>query len=912
MLNIQLFLEGKEVELNNSTSFPLNKTFDHLWNPTDIIVEYSKSINIPATKTNNRLMANAYRLDRQFSINEDKPNIGMYLDPLKRIPMKLIYNGSVLLDGYAKYTSATVNSKESYYTFNLYGALGDVFQTLMDCVTDPNKLTDEQKSESDGGQKYVISSIWDEVLIDRNFVKNCWDNDSPTPATSTAPSNYIGMAPAYRGLYEDFESTSIWISTQEAGEGNPNVSSVEDYLKKKWTSNLVKRGYTQEKAEERVDALDFNMILPNGLSEHNIRQFRSYEQKPYIYIHGLFDLFSQKCESLTGYKINLDENWFNDNNPYWSRLCYMFDYLSTRGVNTEQYSPFCMGTLGMFSKLGTYNTYSTVSYSTTYTNFATSALESGSIKVAPFDVQLEIKRMANEKDPLIQGTGTWNDTFLGLSPLAHMTVDVTFTNSNGASKVFNFWGATDKTKVTPADSKYTSRNYFPVLHDIKIEKTDDGAILTGIVKLDITGMDLGKFDTTGLTMKVDVSVYNPKSGDQLTAYYYPFLYKYRNTTTGGTLYNGLSARINDPNFSVNVSEMQMYSNWRLNTTCSLKNLYVKEEPLFNVILQYAKMFGLVWKVDYNTKTINIMCRSTYFKDFNVVDWTDKVDRSKDVTIEPVSFNSKYITFNYDDVKGFRYSGYKNKYGVGYGEKKLKTRYNFDTKESKLFTEKIGPSSVSCKSFPILTDMVEWNTLTTLPSRPSEVNFIDCEDEEEQSAISLNNWYFRLPNKTVTGYYMISDVSPVEITDGKYYWVDNVVANGQVGGNTQVLPQFSPVFKSDTNGVSYGCLFNCPNDDYTNDNHIGDAKGNYIYDLCWKDYINERYNANNKKLTCYIKINPIEFEKFNFKTFVTIDNQLFVVNKISDYDINMNTTKCEFIQVSNTNGYTTQGFDFQNE
>ena len=132
MLNIQLFFEGQEVELNKNISFPLNKMFEHLWNPTDIIVEHSKSINIPATKINNKLMMNAYRIDRQFVVNEDNPNIGMYLDPLKRIPMKLIYNGSILLEGYAKYTSATVNSKETYYTFNLYGVLGDVFQTLMD------------------------------------------------------------------------------------------------------------------------------------------------------------------------------------------------------------------------------------------------------------------------------------------------------------------------------------------------------------------------------------------------------------------------------------------------------------------------------------------------------------------------------------------------------------------------------------------------------------------------------------------------------------------------------------------------------------------------------------------------------------------------------------------------------------
>jgi hypothetical protein len=88
MANIQLFLENQEVELTDKVSFPLNKSFENLWNPTDIIVEYSKSINIPASKFNNQIMANAYRLDRQFNGADSATNIGMYLNPLKRIPMK--------------------------------------------------------------------------------------------------------------------------------------------------------------------------------------------------------------------------------------------------------------------------------------------------------------------------------------------------------------------------------------------------------------------------------------------------------------------------------------------------------------------------------------------------------------------------------------------------------------------------------------------------------------------------------------------------------------------------------------------------------------------------------------------------------------------------------------------------------
>ena len=339
-MNIQLFLENQEVELNNKIAFPLNKTFENLWNPTDIIVEYSKSINVPATAANNKLMANAYRLDRQYIVGGDT-NIGMYLDPMKRIPMKLIYNGTILLDGYAKYTSATSNGTSTYYTFNLYGALGDVFQTLLDCVFDENKLTEEQRAEDDGGKKYVIETPWEKQIINKDFVKKSWDDTAINFDYDSYPFNSIGFAPAYRGNYDDFESTSIMPSALEVDTVVTEPWSVEEYLKKRWRTNLIgDRGYTPEQADARIDALNFDIILPKGLNEHNMRQFRSYEQKPYIYFHALMKMYQKKCKELTGYTINLDPSWFSINNPYWSKMCYMLDYLSVKGNTLQTSQPF--------------------------------------------------------------------------------------------------------------------------------------------------------------------------------------------------------------------------------------------------------------------------------------------------------------------------------------------------------------------------------------------------------------------------------------------------------------------------------------------------------------------------------------------------------------------------------------------
>lgn len=878
-MNIQLYFENQEVELTDKTSFTLNKSFENLWNPTDIIVEYSKSVKIPATTANNRLMANAYRIDRQFAINNNTTNVGLYLDPLKRIPMKLIYNGSVILDGYAKYTSSTVNTKETYYTFNLYGALGDVFHTLLDCVVDENRLTDEQKAEPDGGARYVIDCPWESRLIDKDFVKESWLKSDPNLDYSTDPHDYIGLAPAYRGLYSDFESNSAlglnWYSLLD-GELPTEAVSVEDELKKRWKNNLMHgRSYTAEQADARIDALDYSVIIPKGLSEHNMKQFRAYEQKPYIYMHGLMKMYREKCKELTGYTINLDPSWFSINNPYWSKMCYMLDYLSVKGNTLQTALPFT----GYVERQYTSNYTTTATYEITDNEI----LSKGDIRLMPFTVCAQNRI-----------SGVVSDARLALQPNVELMVDITLT-TNGKSTTYKYWGGVDYERAS-APNGYPKENFILVADT----STYNDGVVTGRSYITVPSVLLkhNAGDSVTVAYKFTVNAHNAAGT----------YYGWRLTSSTKTQY--IAPQIGSSDNVVLFPNVEYESNWRNSTTCELKNLYTKEESLFNVVLQYTKMFGLIWKPDYQNKTIDIVTRATYFKDYEVADWSDKVDKSKGLTIEPVSFGTKYVTFNYDDIDGYRYTGYRNKYGVDYGEKKIHTKYNFDTRETALFDEKIGPSSVSCQSFSTIYDLKSWDTITTVPETVSDVNYIDCTDDNQESAISINNWYFRCANKEVDTQYRITDVSDQELEQGKYFWVGNGLADYYgISVDTDILPQFSPVYKSEINGLTIGCLFNCPNEDYTKDQQIVNAKGQYIYDICWDKYINERYNANNKKVTCYVKMTPIEFQDFNYKKFVTVDNQLFVVNKIFDYEVNTKMTKVELIQVTDITGYTEQKLMF---
>jgi hypothetical protein len=178
---------------------------------------------------------------------------------------------------------------------------------------------------------------------------------------------------------------------------------------------------------------------------------------------------------------------------------------------------------------------------------------------------------------------------------------------------------------------------------------------------------------------------------------------------------------------------------------------------------------------------------------------------------------------------------------------------------------------------------------------------------------MSNWYFRCANHTPSKSYFLSDVSAKERLDGKYYCLDNSYGLFQDDKpliRVNSIPKFDITFNTSdeytTNGRIVGCLFNCPNEDFTEKKDVSAAKGNYIYDLCWRDFINERYNSNNKKVTAYFNLSVVDYQSFNFNKFILFNNQLFVVNKIVDFNPNSyDTTKVELIQVSDINGYVGQ-------
>jgi len=100
---VRLFIENREIELDNSVQFAITKQFEDLTNPTTIINDWSKTVSIPFTQNNNEIFGYIYSIDRLTVVgNTNQALTGIYFDPYKKLNMRLQWFDDVIMVGYAK------------------------------------------------------------------------------------------------------------------------------------------------------------------------------------------------------------------------------------------------------------------------------------------------------------------------------------------------------------------------------------------------------------------------------------------------------------------------------------------------------------------------------------------------------------------------------------------------------------------------------------------------------------------------------------------------------------------------------------------------------------------------------------------------------------------------------------------
>lgn len=844
-------VEVEETELSQ-VSIALNKQYEALNNPTLYFSEWSKSVNIPFTSRNNRIFSNIFRVDGLVT--------NMNIDPRKKIDFVLLYNEEIITRGYCKVTNIYNNISNKYYQVNLFSTLGNLLNEIKQFTFFSN---------TDVDAKYIIENPLTEGLkINKELVKSSFEKDSCViDINRKSDLDYIGFAPSYQGKYNSFESGKYDIIT---------------------------------------DIIEHPL---GEVDEHYIREFRSYYQTPYIWVNSLFQLVKKKLEDITDYKLILDKSFFNKNNPYWTNTIYTCPSLFKDNVDTVDTT--VKETFKGNSEIG-------YKYSTRILNDSSNH----HTKIFPFNhfegdviYNSETKKFYPQSDSThfkgsfvywlyASATSTLGDYCkLREDNALYLKFKAVNANTNqdivGAEQIICFHdGENTRTNFDNSiELDVTNRDYPRIVMLPETEANiNDGFWWGGELQIEFDINTTEPFYIVVDNYTANNSKPFETSISSLTPHWDWLWNDLWDTTRGFTWY-----------LSCVRAEVENKLNIRSNSEITLERIWSKDISVYEVILNFCKLYHLMFDLNETDKTLTITTRDRYFEPYEILDWTSKLDRNKDYILQPIWFDKKYLNFKYTDGKGERFDYYQNKYKVSYGEQKVNTGYDFSTEEENLI-ENLNPSMVCTKKQSSVSINTYDSTQANFKGYGYKVLPKEVYIENDNNGTSANNFgafYFHngkiqvdselsLKDNNNKPVILISDDSTLQIKRGIYCW----------GGNNFTTCNYIPLISTYSADGKLSIQFNEPKELYFNKEVVPYDNPTYIYKGYWEKYFNERYNVQNKMLTCHLYITPTDYKDFKFNKFIMLDNILYLVNKIIDFDMSTKgSTKVELLQIYDLKAYT---------
>lgn len=809
--------------------------------------------------------ANVYwdSINRYYT-SED--NIGIYFNPLKKLNFRVEWNDAVIMQGYAKMNEIKQKDGKGTYEITLFGELGKIFQEMKKITfneTDANSeyLIDGSKYVDENITKELVASSWNSTgQTTYNLIEKGRSGYNVTDIIGFAPNNSYCEGFDYKTYQDTAASSTTFVKVLEDLNKTSPDEDRHDFL--------------------NATGIEPSTAIPNGLLPREIGEYRSYLQLPYIYFNKLFQVFIKKAEEITGYQFKLSSNWFNSSNRYWTDLVYMLTSLFSLKEKTYN---------------NTYNTSSQVN----------GIVESDSSKpyrynfpgnsgIIPFSI-------ITEQLPVLANNNTFEfrnvELISGdLYTNVKLTVDSNLSSATSV-KIRNNYGI----KVTLYASDGTTEVPLKTLLIMDSGSTVEPSSDYDIFSVGTFNIPAGQTSTTIVNTQINY-VLPPTLFNSDTQFYFKIdgygglteerFSMFVTTAPASITMGNLKVSLNCPLFNLNIKDLIGKSNSRI----TLNTLWNNEYNLFNEILNYTKMYRIGWYVDIFNKTITLQPIKNYMSNYSIRDWTDKVDKSKDWDIKPITFDNKYILFNYDDSSLSLNQSYKDSYGRNYGEYRLITEYNFNEEEKKLFDK--------CKnSISYTPNVLSWLSLLQCDVKytvPLETYVNNTNKDNKPESIFGSYFFFN-----GLGYFQAGatqQLSDVYLTDDTILQQKNETYFYNQIPSEKLRALTYPILDVTDKTNTQCCLFKVPMLSYTWNNDFTNVKG--IYEKYWSNYLKERYSVDNKIVTCYLKLSSIDYINFKFNQFVIINNQLYIVNKIYDYNITSNqSTKVDLITVHSIFGYT---------
>lgn len=725
---IELFLGGQSVEFNEPPQILFSYIRTDYTDPTVLRNSYSKTLTIEGTPNNNQIFNSIYHLDQIVDPSTFNPSM--------RMSFQLFSNGDILEQGYAKLDKINKDEKNITYDITLYGGLGEFLYNLS-----YDQTAEGSDVSRGGGEDRRLSSLvfYDETEPDKEFdfditketVAEAWE--ALEKGTGATKWQYINFAPAYNGYPKDFDADKVLINTQGSScpvtyNNNGKTGTTANPQDKGGFPTVISQGDSTYRAYNNYAIGE----LPKEMTEWEMRDLRSYLQRPVMSMKGFIEAISNPINN-GGYNVELDQKFFNEDNPYYAKAWFTLPQLkkdeTETGVSAK--TEVANNQLSISSQIGD-------SYDSRYylTGLTPGAVYSGidvtfSFKTTIAGMQNEVLTTAVDRNAgglFAKDAGYYSCIFVQL------VGEDENGNAIAASPIYNFTSPYGKQKGSKfifgneyegAQTKWFDptdfKDYDPVLVDKKNYKNCLGAFKR------ISGNNYVWYNKAGNQSAFTVSL-----TDKLEYHRVYFrvtkCYKWRDYKKGKPHFNKSEKKIfgsysgseetarnilmsyvpgGAGGYSIKAGTATTRSElvgsqvkYTVTSDIVRSGDHISKGQMLNFdgtpcdyLLSYCKLFNLYLSKDIYSNTIYIRTRDSFYNG-GTIDLDKFIDRSKEISVKPLAMDSRWYDFAYpEDEKCGAAEDYDFNYGVEYGKNKVQTTYEFDSSAVDLLKDNIYQNGV---------------------------------------------------------------------------------------------------------------------------------------------------------------------------------------------------------------------------
>lgn len=945
--NIELYIAGKRVDILDydrlAEQLSFNYQFSDVTDLAAIKSGYSSSVDIPGTANNNNIFGHIWKFDSEHSL---------IFNPSTVSEFNIYADNSLFQTGNAKLMSVKMSGKNIIYTVELYVQITNIFNVLTnnDKNNPDNKLLSKLRYPTDLIHTLSLTNM------------NTFINGGTVTERGTRLTDYMNYMLSIDGLYDNFDSSKRlsddgpWKSSSEKGK-NLIESTAWPTCRPvfySYSPSGSNSPYTNANVKEASsEDLEFDSYT---LNQYNICHIR-----PVVKMDKLIEqIVKDLNEDGQTYKIKLDDpNFFSENNPYWNSL-----YMVLPQYNSDMVQNSCEGKLdssvtklvSQNSDSATFNTFKyTVEGDTLNIVDNTGAVTKIDLSKSP-STQIELEfllRFIVLSDEKLPENVYWGDDYhdqtKSISDIAAISLSCRIVSDSGntlylspdKSNYYPSWfnstiAYTKTVKGQDVDLlfKYSNTRIIsqrPV-HEYTAEFRDLPLTLSGYapasdynfnwrpLRFVADAAALGYSGTITLQMDGVSHRFRKAVFENDKWNYYGDYSQLDMSITAAPIESNpdIATAMKSYGYTGNSINLSYYNSVSPNSQVSVRNIFNINTTQGEILINYAKLFGLVFETDDINETVSIKTRNEYFKDYKIFDWSDKVDRSRDITVTPLTFNNAKYVLKYKNGGTYYETKYQNETGFEYGSQIINTGYKFNSNSVNIIDsifvptimakepkyryipsfKHVGPTNVN--NFVGYIEKSPW-PMSRIPAMPTYFKK-SSQDSPKTPADSNLSLIF----KTVTKQ---ENVNLVESTDdmlktdastngGQYCWVDETSFSGREHA-------IQTIRTTSWNTLSGECSTDIGKPTIS---YVGETDKTYkddytIYSKFWKNYINEIYNVDNKIVTCYVNLSVTDIKNFSFKNFVIIDGGLYHPNKIENINpFNSEPVQVELIKVSDINAY----------